>query len=194
MDRFTAEVIRAYSDKPIELQVPEMSKESGYQEEDEDEFISRSQLKRDMHALQQLGERLIKLKPSQWEQFEFSAAMMDALDESRRIKSHNAMRRHTRRLGKLLKSENSAQIETLFQRMDNEHLQDTKRFHRLERWRDRLLEEGDQVINELLTLCPEADRQHLRQLVRSGKKERLEQKPPAIQRKLFRYLKELDFD
>ncbi|MES9935175.1 MAG: ribosome biogenesis factor YjgA [Sedimenticola sp.] len=170
-----------------------MNEESIHEDEfEEDDLVSRAQLKREMQALQELGARLMKLKPEIWQQFNFSESMFDALNESRRIKNHNAIRRHVRRLGKLLKDEDTQQVTELFARMDNEHLQDTQRFHRIERWRDRLIAEGDTALNELLDSCPNVDRQHIRQLVRTAAKESLQGKSPAAQRKLFKYLKQLD--
>jgi len=161
-------------------------------EEEEIELVSKSEIKREMLALQALGERLVKLNPRMWAQFNFSQAMRDALDESLRIKSQNAMRRHIRRLGKLLRDEDAEQVKKLFERMDNEHLQDTQYFHRLERWRDRLLAEGDSALQELLDICPNIDRQHLRQLIRVGKKEQEQGKSPAASRKIFKYLRQLE--
>ncbi len=160
--------------------------------EQEPEGPSKSERKREMLALQKLGERLVGLNPKRWQEFQFGPAMLAALEESRRIKSHIAMRRHYRRLGKLLRDEDVALVEELFRRMDDEHFQDTRRFHRLEQWRERLLNEGDDALQALLAQCPDADRQHLRQLIRAGRKEREQERPPAAQRKLFKYLKELD--
>jgi len=172
-----------------------MSKSDDFGEltgEEEIELVSKSEIKREMQTLQALGERLVKLNPGMWAQFNFSQAMMDALDESLRIKSHNAMRRHIRRLGKLLREEDAGQVSRLFERMDNEHLQDTQYFHRLERWRDRLLAEGDSALQELLDICPNIDRQHLRQLIRVGRKEREQGKSPTASRKIFKYLRQLE--
>ena len=73
-----------------------------YEYDEEEQQVSRSEIKRQHLALQALGERLVSLKPAQWEEFGFSDVMLDALQESQRIKSHNAMRRHIRSLGKLL--------------------------------------------------------------------------------------------
>jgi len=160
--------------------------------EEEQQSVSKSEIKRELLTLQLLGERLVKLHPQQWEQFGLSQIMLEALEESRRIKNHNAMRRHVRRLGKLLRNEDAALVQTLFGRMDNEHLEDTDRFHRLEQWRERLLTEGDIALQALLEIAPEADRQHLRQLIRAGRREREQAQSPAAQRKLFKYLKELD--
>ena len=158
------------------------------------EVPSKSEIKREMLALQALGERLVGLGPKRWEAFRFGPAMLEALQESRRISSHNAMRRHYRRLGKLLRQEDTALVQQLLQRMDDEQLQDSRHFQRLERWRERLLTEGDGALQALLEACPEADRQHLRQLIRGGRREREQGRPPALQRKLFRYLRELDLE
>ena len=117
--------------------------------------------------------------------------MLEALEESARIKGNNAQRRHIRRLGKLLREEESERVAAMFADIDNLQREENDRFHRIEQWRDRLIRDGDAAIDELLTSCPEADRQRLRQLVRAGKREQAEGKPPAAQRKLFRYLREL---
>ncbi|WP_275099349.1 ribosome biogenesis factor YjgA [Sedimenticola hydrogenitrophicus] len=165
-----------------------------YEFDEEEQTVSRSEIKRQMLALQALGERLVGLKPAQWEGFGFSEVMLDALRESQRIKSHNAMRRHIRRLGKLLSQEDTEKVELLFKRTDDRAMQDTQRFHRIEQWRDRLIEGDDKTLSDLLDICPNVDVQHLRQLIRTGKKERELAKPPAAQRKLFKYLRELDID
>ena len=153
---------------------------------------SRSELKRQMHALQVMGERLAGLKPAQWESFGFSEPMLEGLRESKRIKSHNAMRRHVRRLAKLPSNEETGKVERLFSHLDDQLLQDNQRFHRIEQWRDRLVAGDDKTLSDLLDICPKADRQRLRQLIRAAKKEQELAKSPAAQRKLFKYLRELD--
>ena len=61
--------------------------------------------------------------------------------------------------------------------------------HRVEAWRDRLLEGGDEALAELLDLHPDADRQRLRQLVRNAQDEKKRGKPPRAFRELFRELR-----
>jgi len=68
---------------------------------------------------------------------------------------------------------------------------ETAQLHRAETWRDRLLAEGDAALSELLVEYPQADRQHLRQLVRNAIDERKRNKPPHAFRELFRELREL---
>ena len=69
--------------------------------------------------------------------------------------------------------------------------QASARLHKLEGWRDRLIDEGDTALAELLAEQPQADRQHLRQLIRNALKERSQNRPPRASRELFRYLREL---
>jgi len=64
--------------------------------------------------------------------------------------------------------------------------QETASLHRVEAWRDRLIAEGDAALAELLNEYPTADRQHLRQLARNAKEEKLKNKPPHAFRDLFR--------
>jgi ribosome-associated protein len=61
----------------------------------------------------------------------------------------------------------------------------------VEEWRDRLMNDGDVALADLLTVHPEADRQHLRQLVRNAIEERNRNKAPHAFRELFRELREL---
>src|SRR4029078_1341953 len=58
-------------------------------------------------------------------------------------------------------------------------------------WRERLIADGDAALSELLAEHPQADRQHLRQLVRNAIDERNRNKPPHAFRELFRELREL---
>jgi ribosome-associated protein len=144
-----------------------------------------------MSALQQLGERLSTLSPSVLARMPLSAALQEALEESRRIKSLNALRRHYRRLGKLLRGEDLDSIRQVIGEIDNQHQAEVNRFHALERWRDRLVDEESDAFGEFMQAYPEADRQHLRQLIQAARREREQDRPPATYRKLFKYLREV---
>jgi ribosome-associated protein len=66
----------------------------------------------------------------------------------------------------------------------------TARHHRLERWRERLIVEGDGALSEFLATHPLTDRQQLRTLIRAAQRDRERGRPDA-QRKLFRFLREI---
>jgi len=120
-----------------------------------------------------------------------SPRLLEALAEGRRIRSHNALRRHYRRLGKLLRQEQLAAIQQVIDEIDHRHQAGVGRFHALEQWRERLLEGGSEPFGQFLAEYPQADRQRLRQLIQAARRQREAQRPPAAYRKLFRYLREL---
>ena len=68
----------------------------------------------------------------------------------------------------------------------------TARFHRIERWRERLIEEGDAALQELGETFPDIDRQYVRQLVRNARQEQSASMAVNAYRALFRYLRGLD--
>lgn len=117
--------------------------------------------------------------------------MLAALDETKRIKSHNALRRHYRRLGKLMRHEEVEGIQQVIDEIDNRHSAGVAKFHTLERWRDRLIEGDSEDFGAFLGKYPGADRQHLRQLVQAIQQEQQKEQPPAAYRKLFKYLREV---
>ncbi|MGQ7951894.1 ribosome biogenesis factor YjgA, partial [Providencia huashanensis] len=75
-------------------------------------------------------------------------------------------------------------------KLKNRHNQQIVILHKIEDLRTRLLEGGDEVIEDVVALFPSTDRQQLRALVRNAKKERETNKPPKAFRQIFQYLKE----
>ena len=144
-----------------------------------------------MLALQKLGERLSGLSASHLARMPLSDDLLAALDEAKRIKSMNALRRHYRRLGKLLRHEDLESIRQVIDEMDHNHQASVARFHSLERWRDKLIDGDSAVFGEFLADFPAADRQHLRHLLQAVQREREKGDPPAAYRKLFKYLREV---
>ncbi|MCU7840273.1 MAG: DUF615 domain-containing protein [Candidatus Thiodiazotropha sp. (ex Troendleina suluensis)] len=152
---------------------------------------SKSEIKRELLALQHLGERLTTLSAKQLGRMSLSDEMQEALRESKRIKSLNALRRHYRRLGKLLRNEELDPIRQVINEIDNVHQASVNRFHTLERWRDRLLDEESEAFGDFVAEYPNTDRQRLRQLIQAARREREQERPPGAYRKLFKYLREL---
>lgn len=163
-------------------------------EQAENEFIeekSKSQIKREFLALQDLGVRLAGMKPEILNRMPLNDALRKALDESAKHTSHIARKRHNQYLGKLLRGHDVDAIQQVLDQFDSASREYNNRFHQLERWRDRLLDEGDAALQELMQEYPEIDSQHIRGLVRHAQHERAREKPPAAARKLFRYLREV---
>ncbi|MBO9494618.1 DUF615 domain-containing protein [Thalassotalea sp. G20_0] len=157
-------------------------------------YVSKSELKRDMDELKNIGARLMELKPALLDKLPLNDRLRAALDESKRIKSNNARKRHLGFIGKLMADQDIEPIMALLNQLDSSSEEYNRRFHQLERWRDQLIRDDDShtVLTEYLEHYPEADHQHIRQLVRNAQKEASQDKPPAAARKLFKYLREVD--
>lgn len=163
------------------------------QNQDLEEYLgpSKSQLKREMLALQALGRRMLDLTDEQLAALPVSDRLRDAIVESRRIRSHEARRRHVHYIGKILRTEDDPEaIERALDAFSAGSAEHTRRHHLAERWRDRLLNEGDAAVSEFIDYCPSADIQHLRNLTRNARRDLEKQKNTGQSRKLFRYLRE----
>lgn len=155
------------------------------------EEISKSQRKRDMHALQVLGQQLVELPKEQFEKITLEENLRDAIVDARHIRQHGARKRQLQYIGKIMRSIEAKPIQEQLDTLQGQSSQATQALHNIERWRDRLLKEGDNALEELVKLYQQADRQYLRQLLRNAQKEMLANKTPKSTRTLFRYLREL---
>ena len=161
------------------------------QPENKQETVSKSQRKRESHALQDMGKRLLELSDAELKRVPMPGELAEAVAEGRGIKAHVARKRQIKFIGKLLRSCDAEPIRAALDGLDVWAKQEKADHHRLERWRERLLEEGDPAFHELMSERPSADSQHLRQLIRKSLHEREAGKPPKTSRQLFRYLREL---
>ncbi|HEX5340623.1 MAG TPA: ribosome biogenesis factor YjgA [Gammaproteobacteria bacterium] len=155
------------------------------------EALSRSQLKREVDALQRLGEELVTLPENQLAALPLPDTLRDAVEFARRITSHGALKRQRQYIGKLMRGIDPAPIRARLDEFRNTSRLAKARFQQTERWRDRLIAEGDIALAEFLDQYPAADRQQLRQLVRAAARETASGQPPRHARTLFRYLQSL---
>ena len=161
-------------------------------EEELDEGPSKSAVKRQMHALQDLGKTLSELNDKQLAQLPIEdEKLLEALRETRRIRSKNALKRHLQYVGKLMRDVDPEPIEVALEVMRRPAREANALFHQLEQLRDEVLTSGVTGVDTVLNRWPQADRQHLRQLILQHQRELAKGKPPAASRKLFRYLREL---
>ena len=157
----------------------------------QEEWISKSQKKRDCDALQRISDKLLKLKPDELALIDLPADLEDALNEAHRIHSNSALKRQRQYLGKIIRSCDSEKIEKQLNTVIHRNDTNTAQFKKIERWRDRLIDNDTQVLGEIIQQHPALDRQHIHTLVRQAAKEESANKPPAASRKLFKYLREI---
>ena len=152
-------------------------------EDDEIIWVSKSEIKRDAEELKRLGAEIVDLGKNALDKIPLDADLRAAIELAQRIKMEGR-RRQLQLIGKMLRQRDVEQLK-------NRHNQQVVLFHKLENLRDRLIDQGDDAIAEVLNLWPDADRQQLRTLIRNAKKEKEGNKPPKSARQIFQYLREL---
>jgi len=169
-----------------------------YQDEEDDENIgqeqappSRSRRKREAEALQKLGEELVGLAPARLAEIELPERLADAIHAAQAMHQHGARKRQLQYIGKLMREVDPEPIRGALAAIHQVGHQATALHHRAERWRDRLLHEGDAALEALVAELPQTDRQQIRQWVRSAHRELKQNRPPAAARALYRYLHDL---
>ena len=152
---------------------------------------SKSQKKRESAALQKLGEELAELDANQLRKMEMPAELLQALLEAQEMRQHGARKRQFKFIGKLLRGLDPAGLQETLETLREKKRETDLTFHRVERWRDRLIDEGDTALAELMQDYPQADAHQLRQLIRNAQQEHLQNKPPKSSRQIFRLLRDL---
>jgi len=160
-------------------------------EDDSAERPSKSQKKRDSHALQALGEELVALSAERLAKVPLPESLSAAVKDAQRIKSHEGRRRQMQLIGKLMRSVEPEPIRAMLDAFNGASKAETARMHRLERLRDAFLAD-ESALTEIMNTWPQADSQHLRTLRRNALREREQMKPPRSYREIFRALRELD--
>jgi len=159
----------------------------------EEEFVSRSEKKRQVEALQKLGAALVELAPAQLDAMVLPAELMKAVREAQRITSHGARRRQMQFIGKVMRRIDPEPVRAALSQVAGQSAEVRARQQRLERWRERLIGD-DGALTEFASQHASADLQALRTVIRNARKEISENKPPRAQRELFRLLREASHD
>lgn len=152
---------------------------------------SKSQLKREMHALQELGEALIALPKDALKRMPMPEDLDSAVREARRITDHEGKRRQLQYVGRVMRSLSDEEVAALRTALDTHrgvNKAETARLHWIERTRERLLAD-DAALTDFIREHPGVDPQEGRTLIRNARKERQQQKPPRYYRELFQWIK-----
>lgn len=151
---------------------------------------SKSQRKRDMDALQDIGRALTELPAAKLKKMNLDDGLLVAVLDFQKITANGAKRRQLQYIGKLMRDIDPEPIEQQLAALRGDSSAHTRWLHLLERWRERLVED-DSHVQQLINDFPQLDVQQLRTMVRNARKEREESKPPKANRQLFQLLKEL---
>jgi ribosome-associated protein len=155
---------------------------------------SRSEQRRAALEVLDLGAQLVALSEAQLAKLPIPESLLPHIRECKRITSHIAHKRQLQFLAKQMRREDDETLEAIRDALDEKGeaaRRDVAAMHRVEAWREKLIDGGDAALAELLDEHPQADRQHLRQLVRNAIEERNRNKPPRAFRELYQELRGL---
>lgn len=166
-----------------------------YNDSEGPEPKSKQQQKREAEAVQKLGTALVELPAAQFrslvEKLALPDKLCDALVECRTLKAREGRRRQLQYIGKLMRGIDAAPVQQLLAEFERGGQMASAQLHDIERWRERLLTDGDVALKELLQIHPEADAVHLQKLIVSVRKDSVQNLPPRAARTLFSCLREL---
>ena len=162
------------------------------------EEISKSALKRESDAKQKLGEKLATLSNKKLEELDLSDQLRHAVDELKRLlkkgsRAHGGMKRQKQYIGKLMRYVEIEPIQAKIDEWENVTNASKDIMHQIEKWRDSIIATGDDAIEEMyrfLDLSDQSHRQPLRQLHRQANKEQQKKSSPKAARLLYKYLRE----
>jgi ribosome-associated protein len=161
------------------------------EEQDDQQWVSKSQLKRDSAALQDLAAELALLSKHQLNALTLPENVVAATCQAAAMPLKGARKRQLKYIGGLLRKMDVGPILEKLAKQKNQSAHATREHHLAESWRERLLTEGDQALTELVMQFSAADSQQLRQLIRNAKKEVKTGKPPKSSREIYRVVKAL---
>ena len=154
------------------------------------EPVSKTQRKRQVAGLQELGAELVALNEDQLAGIELPERLRDAVTDARRITAFEAKRRQLQYIGKLMRGVDAGPIRAALDAA-HAHLRGDTAAHKLtEAWRERLLSDPD-AVGELLAEFPGVDIRRLQALARAALRERTEGRPPRSYRALYQALRTL---
>ncbi len=134
---------------------------------------TRTDLKKESDALQDLGEALLGLRPKLLERLQLPEKLVDALAEQKRLTNFEAKRRQMQFIGKLMRKLDASQVEAAKAALEEQRTGVSReQTHILvaEQWRDRLIVSDDHL-GVWLDQFPATDVQQLRTLMRQVRKD-----------------------
>ena len=151
---------------------------------------SKSARKREMAALQKLADQMTVLSDGELQRLGVDESLRAAIAQVRAMRPSGARNRQLKHCVKFMDMQTLAEVRAYLQDQHSQRVDANRRFHEIEKWRDRLIEEGDEGLEALFATDGNLDRQHVRQLCRDAARERSTGKPAGAGRKLYRYLHE----
>jgi len=155
---------------------------------------SRTELKRQSEALQQLGRELAEMPADRLARIDMPDELRAAILAWRGIRAHEGGRRQMQYIGKLMRSADADALREAVAASKIGSAAQTLALHEAERWRDSLIADDD-ALTRWMQDHPDCDAQQLRSLVRAARRDGAaqvaEQRQPRSYRDLFQFIRPL---
>ncbi len=139
--------------------------------ENEDEWVSKTQMKKQMNDLQALGMELTKLSTDTLKKIGLDEDLYEAVVTYKKITSNGALKRQSQFIGRLMRDTDPAPIEAFLAKLRGENTAHNAFLQRVEQARTRLLADGRQIAH----LNPQHEK-------RAGTKQTAEKLPRPLPR------------
>ena len=151
--------------------------------------ISKSQKKRNMIALQSVGEELVALSTDVINKMDLPDDLRVAILDAKRIPNskHGGNKRQMQYIGRLMREVDPAPILTQLQALKAPNQKQTAQHHLAERWRERMLADATAVA-AFVREFSESDAVTLEKLLAAAKDDHAKQRPPKNFRLLYQTL------
>lgn len=156
-------------------------------EEEEYYGPSKSEKKRQAEHMQDLGKELTELGAETLAKVELPDEILDLIVEFHRLRSYGAKRRQLQLIGKYMRALDPDAVRTAIDRATGNDRVAVSALHRSEKLRDALIAE-DAALADFIKNFPQADVQHIRQLIRNARKEIEQNKPKKSSRELYKVI------
>ncbi len=151
---------------------------------------SKTQRKREVEALQEIGTRLVALNAEQLAQVDIPEILHDAVVAAQRIRDFEGRRRQLQYIGKLMRGVDPEPIRARLAQWHGVSYEHAARERLVERWRARLLAEPH-ALDAFAGEFGGADIHVLRTMIASVLRDQAAGRPPKQFRALFRALREI---
>ena len=153
-----------------------------------EEWVSKTQMKKRMDELQDLGMELTRLSDETLKKIGLPEDLMQAVRDYKKITSNGALKRQNQYIGRLMRETDPAPIRAFLAKRKGENRAHNAFLQRVEQMRERLIAD-DAALTGFAAAHPQADISAIRTLIRNTRKEKEQSKPPKNFRALYQELK-----
>jgi len=152
---------------------------------------SKSALKREQLALQDLGEQLIELNATELASLSLDERLESAIRTAGKMTAHGALRRQKQLIGKLMRDVDAAPIRAHLALLRADETRNKQLFAKAEKWRDRIISEGSAALDRFCAESGIGQDLQLQALLAESRVAHSEKAEKTTRRKIFRRVHEI---